>query len=332
MPWWSGAPAGSTRNVPLRRIRRDRNGGSAAPATNWHETLTKLEGRNAEAFIHFALVENPALPTQSRLPGDRGTVLQYRADRGPVAYVLAVFALRLAIWTLASPLVCGLAVLPLAILGMFVAPINHHHQHVNTFRKRWVNRLYDLVLALQAGVAPYAWVLHHNLGHHAHYLNQPPNENPDESRWTRQDGTPMGRFEYSLDLLLHHQIDIVRVGLQRPRVFRSFLWMKLPLWGLVALGLWLRPLETTLVFLVPSFLTLFHTIWATYEHHATCPNTNHLDASRNREHWLYNWLTGNLGFHTAHHLRPGLHWSRLPELHAQIRDQIPEEQRLKSFW
>jgi fatty acid desaturase len=258
--------------------------------------------------------------------------LKYKADRGPIAYVLAVFILRLVVWTLASPLLCAISVIPLAVLGMFIAPINHHHQHVNSFRAPWLNRLYDLVLALQCGVGPYSWVLHHNLGHHVNYLNQPPHESPDESRWTRANGTQMGRLEYSIDLLLHHQIDIVRVGLRHPRYFRYLLLMKLPLWGLIGVGLWLRPLETVLVFLLPAFIALFHTIWATYEHHAGCPPNNHLDASRNRENRIYNALTGNLGLHTAHHKRPGLHWSLLPELHERIRDQIPEEQILQTFW
>jgi fatty acid desaturase len=142
----------------------------------------------------------------------------------------------------------------------------------------------------------------------------------------------MGRIHYSLHLLLHHQVDIVRVGLRHPRHFRQFLLMKLPLWGLIGTGLWLRPLETTLVFLLPSFITLFHTIWATYEHHAGCPQGSHLEASRNRVNRTYNLLTGNLGLHTAHHQRPGLHWSLLPELHEQIRDRIPEEQILETFW
>jgi fatty acid desaturase len=260
------------------------------------------------------------------------TVLKYKADRGPVAYVLAVFALRLVLWTFATPLVCLIGVVPLAVLGMFIAPINHHHQHVNTFRAGWLNRLYDLALALQCGVGPFSWVLHHNLGHHLNYLNQRPHPRPDESRWTRADGSQMGRFEYSIDLLLHHQIDIVRVGRMRPMIFRQFLWMKLPLWSLIGVGLWFAPVQTALVFLVPAFLTLFHTIWATYEHHAGCPGTSHLDASRNRDNRIFNRLTGNLGLHTAHHQRPGLHWSLLPELHAEIRDQIPEEQILRGFW
>ena len=83
---------------------------------------------------------------------------------------------------------------------------------------------------------------------------------------------------------------------------------------------------------MPAFLTLFHTIWATYEHHAGCPPSNHLDASRNRVNRIFNALTGNLGLHTAHHKRPGLHWSLLPELHEKIRHQIPEELTLKTFW
>ena len=30
-----------------------------------------------------------------------------------------------------------------------------------------------------------------------------------------------------------------------------------------------------------------------------------------------------MGNHTAHHTRHGLHWSKLPELHAQLAQEIP---------
>jgi fatty acid desaturase len=59
---------------------------------------------------------------------------------------------------------------------------------------------------------------------------------------------------------------------------------------------------------------------------------NYLVASRNRENRIYNLLTGNLGLHTAHHKRPGLHWSLLPVLHEEIRAEIPEGQIFKTFW
>jgi fatty acid desaturase len=262
----------------------------------------------------------------------RGTILKYKADRGPVSYVLAMFALHVVLWLYASPLVAVLSVVPLAVASMFVAPINHHHQHLNTFRSSWVNRVYDLALSLQTGVAPYGWTLHHNLGHHINYLNQHPHVSPDESAWTRRDGTQMSRVGYTIDMLLRHQADMYQVGLRYPRYMKYWVLMKLPLYALIASALWVNWANTLLIFLIPGFLALTHTIWATYEHHAGCPTDNHLVGSRNRESRMYNWLTGNLGLHTAHHKRPGVHWSLLPQVHEEIKDQIPAELKLESFW
>jgi fatty acid desaturase len=276
--------------------------------------------------------ESAAL-TRIEVPADsRGSILRYKADRGPVAFVLLMFAVHVLVWVFATPWLAALSILPLTLLSMFVAPINHHHQHLNTFRSALLNRGYDLVLAIQTGVSPYAWVLHHNLGHHRNYLNQRPHAQPDESTWTRVDGQPMSRVEYTLDLLLRHQADILQVGLKYPKQLRNLLLMKLPLYALLGLGLWLNPLNTLLVFILPAFLTLTHTIWATYEHHAGADTSSHLTASVNRDNRLFNWMSGNLGLHTAHHLRPGVHWSLLPQLHAQIKHQIPKEQILTGFW
>ena len=262
----------------------------------------------------------------------RGSILKYEADRGPVAYVLAMFALHVALWWYASPLVALAATLPLAITSMFIAPINHHHQHLNTFRAAWLNRFYDLALALQTGVAPYGWTLHHNLGHHLNYLNQHPHISPDESAWTDRDGKQMGRVTYTIDMLLRHQSDMFQVGLKYRRYLRYWLAMKLPLYALIGAALWINPINTLLIFLIPGFLALTHTIWATYEHHAGCSTDGHLVGSLNRDNRIYNLLTGNLGLHTAHHKRPGVHWSLLPQLHDEIKHEIPDELIFKSFW
>lgn len=262
----------------------------------------------------------------------RGTVLRYKADRVPVVYVLAMLAVHVALFVWAPPWVVAVAVLPLVALSTCVATVNHNHQHLNTFRSPTLNRFYDIALSLQTGIGPYGWVLHHNLGHHRNYLNQPPHARPDESHWARKDGSTMGRLEYSVHLFLHHQFDIYKVGKRHPRQWRYFMLMKIPLYTVMAIGLVIDPVNYALAFLLPASLTLFHTCYATYEHHAGHHATSHRDASVNRENKLLNFVTCNLGLHTAHHEQPGLHWSLLPELHARIRHTIPPEQLLQDFW
>ncbi len=71
--------------------------------------------------------------------------------------------------------------------------------------------------------------------------------------------------------------------------------------------------------------SLLFTAWVTHDHHSGLDTDDAFQASYNNENALFNLLTGNLGYHTAHHYRQGLHWSKLPELHEKIRHQIPPE-------
>jgi fatty acid desaturase len=47
---------------------------------------------------------------------------------------------------------------------------------------------------------------------------------------------------------------------------------------------------------------------------------------------LFDDLACNLGDHTAHHMRPGVHGSRRPEIHAAIEAKIPEGPIQTGFW
>ena len=46
---------------------------------------------------------------------------------------------------------------------------------------------------------------------------------------------------------------------------------------------------------------------ATYDHHAGLETENALEASNNNVNKTYNLLSWNMGFHTAHYMRQGLH-------------------------
>lgn len=259
--------------------------------------------------------------------GHEHGLLRFAADWRPLLLSLLVLGLQLALWWWASPwqaAVGGVLLLPL--LGS-CAIFNHHQQHYGIFRAPALNRAWEVVLGLQTLIGPYAWVLHHNLGHHPHYLNQPPcpGRNEDESRWARRDGRCMGRMEYTLNLLLRAPWDTWRVACRRPREGRYFLLMQLPLLSVHGLLIGGNALNYLLVFLLPGFVMLLYVYWLTHEHHSGLYTDDPYAGSRNRLGRFYNFRTFNLGYHTAHHLKPHIHWSLLPHYHALIAEKIPPQ-------
>jgi fatty acid desaturase len=56
--------------------------------------------------------------------------------------------------------------------------------------------------------------------------------------------------------------------------------------------------------------------------HVDCDPASAYDHSRNFVGKLGNYLTFNAGYHTAHHEQPGLHWTKLPALHARLAPRI----------
>ncbi|HEY5928533.1 MAG TPA: fatty acid desaturase, partial [Kofleriaceae bacterium] len=52
--------------------------------------------------------------------------------------------------------------------------------------------------------------------------------------------------------------------------------------------------------------------------HDECDPTSEIDHSRDFMSPVLNWFFFGGGYHTAHHLRPGAHWSELPALHARV--------------
>lgn len=256
-----------------------------------------------------------------------GRIVKFHADRRPIAFIITLFGLQIFAWKflpLWKAIIAGIAFLPL--LGS-VATYNHHHQHHNIFNHAVLNRFFEIILGTQVMIPSYAWVLHHNFGHHPNYMNQPPchPKNEDESRWARRDGTLMGPIEYTLNLLFRATYDTMLVGLKRPKILMYFFLMLIPYLTLQGFLAWGNFANYMAVFFIPAFCSLLYVYYLTYEHHSGLYTDNPYAASRNRTGKLYNLRTSNLGYHTAHHVKPYLHWSLLPHYHALIADKIPPE-------
>ncbi|MDA7833664.1 fatty acid desaturase [Pseudomonadales bacterium] len=252
------------------------------------------------------------------------------ADRLPVFLILSLtlvdFILYFTVenfWVLAFYF--ALTVVPKGCICSW----NHHHQHTKTFRFTPLNRLLELVYALHTGVTTNLWLLHHVFGHHHNYLDQ----TIDESRWKRKDGTLMSEWEYTLNVAFTAYYRGYLVGKKHPHHYRTHvIYTALAVALVLALTIY-HPLQATMLFTIPMVVGLFITAWVTYDHHAGLSETeDHFKASFNNINPVFNLVTGNLGYHTAHHYRQGVHWSELPALHDKIKDEIPREMYKTSFW
>lgn len=249
-------------------------------------------------------------------------IFRHRADGAAAALVLVTFSLQMYLFfTVSQPWHLAGYTFLLSIVQVSSGAICHNHHHVNVFTRAWLNRPFEVILYLQTGTSPFSWTIHHNIGHHKSYLDQ----HKDPSKWQEPDGRTMSRLKYDVlnALLIYPQIR--RIGQQHPVLFRRFVfWLVISNLVLCTL-IWLNPVNALIQFVLPMLAMLFILLDNTYQQHSGLSTHDHFVASRNVEHWLYNIPSWNLGYHTAHHLLPGLHWTELPRLHEQIRARIPPQ-------
>lgn len=246
---------------------------------------------------------------------------RYREDIAPSLVVLGVLAIQLAtfFWVDSLWIVAGVMAGLLAFSAM-PGSISHNHHHLPTFMQPLLNRCYEVVLFLETGVPPYAWTLHHNMGHHKEYLDQ----EKDPASWRLPDGSVMSRLRYDVVGALRIYPEIWRIGRAHPELFRRFkVWTSISL-GVLGVLVALDPLKALLLFIAPLPIMYLGLLDSTYMQHSDLDTGSELTASRNTVSRLYNLISWNLGYHTAHHLKPHVHWSRLPELHAEIESSIPD--------
>lgn len=250
-------------------------------------------------------------------------------DRLPVFIILCLSALDFALYFIIDNIwiLVGYWLLMIVPKGV-ISAWNHHHQHCHVFKQKSLNRILEFFYALHTGVTTNLWVLHHNLGHHRNFMDQ----EVDESRWKHKDGSQMGMFEYTLIVTLTAYFRGYQVGKNYPKLQRQFVVFGLLTLVLLTGLVYFNPINALFLFVLPMIGSLLYTSWATYGHHAGLEDEDHFASSHNITDKWFNLLTGNLGYHTAHHFKQGVHWSKLPELHEKIKNKIPQECFRPSFF
>ena len=89
--------------------------------------------------------------------------------------------------------------------------------------------------------------------------------------------------------------------------------------------------KALLFVVIPQQVGLFSVLIFNYVQHVHADEESKWDHSRNFVGFL-NKLLFNNGYHTVHHEKAGMHWSKAPEAHAKVASKISPDLQQSGFW
>lgn len=258
-------------------------------------------------------------------------MLRYRADLRTLAYLGFTVTLSIVQWHLGyvHPILFPLSL----FMGITVAVISHNHNHLGIWSSRRLNLATSYVIAAYYGYPAIGWVPTHNQVHHKLI-----NAEGDSSRAPK-----LFKRNHLLALLVYPTLtglvqsrDVFEFLKKLARRDRRSFWAAISefvvffaFMGALFLLDWRKAL---VFFVVPQQFALFTIQVFNYVQHVETETGSAWNHSRNFVSPVLNALLFNNGYHTVHHLKPGVHWSRTPELHAQHVAKIERSLLVKSWW
>lgn len=248
-------------------------------------------------------------------------MLRHAADRKSLAFVAAYYVLALGgfatfhsqPWWLTLPWV-GMTM----VLSFSCAVITHNTIHAPVFRSRRLNRVFQVVLTLAYGHPVSAFVPGHNLSHHLHTQSR-----RDVMRTTK------ARFRWNLlnqllfvgivakDITAADKAYTLAMKDHRPRWWAQWR-LEMAAFVVSQLALLVIDWRAFLVFiLLPHLFAAWGIVGINFVQHDGCDPDHPYNHSRNLTGPWMNWWFFNNGYHAIHHEEAGLHWSLLPQAHAE---------------
>jgi fatty acid desaturase len=210
--------------------------------------------------------------------------------------------------------------------------LSHNFIHNPFFTSRWLNRAFSVLETLALGI-PHVFYHHYHLNHHFGDNDRkgPNGTTKDWSsiyRHSSNDHDPEPFWRYVL--LGYWRVEVGPLL----RVVWRHGWKEMAQAGVetvVLVVFWVGMAWYDWRFFAWIYLPSYYLGWmASYaegylEHYGAKPG-NPFANSVSSYHRLYNWLWFNNGYHQEHHWDPKWHWTRMPALHEQIKDQLIRNQ------
>jgi fatty acid desaturase len=201
--------------------------------------------------------------------------------------------------------------------GFLNSVVIHNHLHQGIFHDKRLNLIWRCVLSFGALYPASANIPAHNLVHH-HFGDD---GQPD---WAAPD---IVGFEWNALNLIHfpnvagtqtfNGVQRWKAVLDRKAFSRQYLREQVVAFGLTAVLL-AFDFWTALFFVVlPQLYGARCILRINLIQHDRCDVTSEWNHSRNFVGRAFNWIMCNNGYHTIHHNKAGLHWSKLAEAHER---------------
>lgn len=270
-------------------------------------------------------------------------MLRYRADLKTLAYLGLMVTFFIVLWLYGihadgtfNVVLCALLLPLLCFFTVADAVISHNHNHSAIFRNRWANLLAGCVISFFYGFPSFGWIPTHNQNHHV--FNNRPGDHSITTRPCRRVGLLGALFYPTVTSLT--QARLIRPFLSRCWHRNRFLFWRAIVEYVFFVGimtaLFIIDWQKTLLFAVlPQQVALFFIQHFNYLQHFETDSFSEYGHSRNFTGRILNYCLFNNGYHTVHHLKPGLHWSLTPQFHAEVAHKIPQRlcvTNLGKFW
>lgn len=243
-------------------------------------------------------------------------LLRYRADLRTLLFVTLAVLFAAGNWTGEFR---NFLSIPLGGLFAFIAcTATHNQMHLPVFCSRFWNSIYQIALSFAIGQPPTGIITAHNDRHHKHAESD-----LDFVRTSlvsfRWNALNILLFPYASIAAMYREKpgDLTRWKVKRPRLFVQAVIERAVFYAALVILLIADWRATALFLIIPWISAQFALVGVNLLQHQDCDSGSEYNHSRNLTGKTANFFLLNNGYHTAHHLRPAMHWSKLPEFHER---------------
>ncbi|MDQ3340283.1 MAG: fatty acid desaturase [Myxococcota bacterium] len=254
--------------------------------------------------------------------GDHRGWLRHASDVRVLGFATMHVAIALAVVAcvrdgMSIPLVAAWCVPALAASAFIQLISTHNAMHTPVFWNKRANRAWQCVLSLCIGYPVSVYVPVHNLSHHLGLQTPKDILRTTEVRhrwnlWNLVHHMAMG----TVHLHLLHFAYCAEMRKSRPRWFTQVCWEAAAVVAFFATIIALAGPWALVLVWGPNIIGQLLMVGFGYVQHDGCDHESEYNHSRNFLSPAFNWFIMDNGYHSAHHCKPALHWSKGKAAHV----------------